>query len=277
VGDFIINFHDRFHLTSDLASQPGLSGAPNYGSFDNSIGMLVTWDLNKAVLSLNYDHLIWFATKSDYNKIYDHSSDLVSLRAAWLVTPATPLGLEFGAGTTVYDQDILDDLFHYSFGAFYEVPAGQFSNLRLAVGYAIYDPTTHRNTNSPSSTMDAVYAELAWNHRITQHITYSISAGQQMQTGTFSELLKMYYARLIVRWDILHGYSLSTSFGYENGDQDYVSYTEHFERYSAGITLSKQLSRKLSASLGYTFYDRLSDHAGDYLENRLSLNISYNF
>jgi hypothetical protein len=212
VEDFVINLHDRFHFTSDVATQPGVSGRGSYGRFDNSIGVLTTWDLNKAVVSFNYDHLLFFSTESDL-PYTDHTSELFGLRTAWLVTPVTPMGLELGFGTTDYTQDVLNNLIQYSAGAFYEVPAGRFSNLRLAGGYAIYEPTTHTSTNAVSSSpMNAVYAELSWNHRITQHISYSISAGQQLLPGIYSETQKLLSARISVFWNILRGYGLSSCF-----------------------------------------------------------------
>ena len=278
VGDFVINLHDRFHFTSDVASQPGVSGRGSYGRFDNSIGVLTTWDLNKAVVSFNYDHLLFLSTESDLSYT-DHTSELFGLRTAWLVTPVTPMGLELGFGTTDYTQDVLNNLVQYSAGAFYEVPAGKFSNLRLAGGYVIYEPTTHTSANTAgSSPMNAVYAELSWNHRITQHISYSISAGQQLQPGIYSETQKLLSARIAVSWNILRGYALSSSFGYENGDQGLLTGVEHFERYSAGVGVSKRLNDKLSTSAGYTYQQRTSDISGNnYSENRLVLNVGYSF
>lgn len=278
VGDFVINLHDRFHFTSDVATQPGVSGRGNYGRFDNSIGVLTTWDLNKAVVSFNYDHLLFFSTESDLSYT-DHTSELFGLRTAWLVTPVTPVGLEFGFGTTDYTENVLNDLVHYSAGAFYEVPAGQFSNLRLAGGCTRYEPTTQPSTNSLRGDMDGIYADLSWNHRITRHISYRISAGQQFEAGVYAENLQLLYARTWIAWNIFRGYALSSSFGYENGDQGLLGGTmEHFERYTAGVGVSKRLNDKLSSSAGYTYQQRISDVSGnDYSENRLVLNVSYSF
>jgi hypothetical protein len=277
VGDFIINFHDRFHFTSDVVNEPGLSGRGNYGRFDNSIGMLTTWDLNKAVVSLNYDHLLYLSTEPDFS-YQDRTSELFGLRSAWLVTPVTPLGVELGFGTTDYSQQVLNDLMHYSAGAFYEVPAGKFSSLRLAGGYVIYEPTAHTSTNSSGGTMSAIYADLSWNHRITEHIRYSISAGQQMQPGYYSETQTLLYGRLAVTWNVLHGYGLSSSFGYESGDEDVWGTVDHFVRYSAGLNVTKRLSQKLSTAAGYNFLHRTSNISGrNYAENRLVLSVSYSF
>lgn len=279
-GDFVINFHDRFHYTQEVASQPSISGRGGYGRFDNSLGTLVTWDLYKAVLQFNYDHLIYFATEKDL-KYTDHSSELFGLRSAWLITPMTPLGLEFGFGTTDYDQDLLNDMIHYSIGAFYEMPAGKFTSLRLATGYVIYEPTTDLNPLLSSDSMNAFYADLSFEHRITKRITYTVSAGQQVTAGYYAQTLQYLYARASVSWNIIRGYGLVTSFGYENGEEaGRISGgdNENFDRFYVGASVNKRLSEKLSTSLGYYLYQRDSNFAGlDYTQNRLVLTVWYGF
>jgi len=279
-GDFIINFHDRFHFTQEVASQPSISGRGSYGRFDNSLGTLVTWDLNKALLQFNYDHLIYFAT-DEYYKYTDHTSELFGLRSAWLITPVTPLGLEFGFGTTAYEQDLLNDMVHYSFGAFYEMPAGKFTSVRLAAGYVIYEPTTDKNPFlSPDSTT-AIYADLSFEHRLTQRISYTLTAGQQMRAGYYGQTLEYLYARASINWNVIRGYNLGTSFGYENGEEAgrvLGGDNEQFDRFYGGISIYKRLGEKLATSLGYYRYQRDSNFRGlGYTQNRLVLNVSYSF
>jgi hypothetical protein len=277
-GDFVLNFHDRFHYTQDVASQPSVSGRGSYGRFENTVGMLVNWDLNKALMTFNYDHRIYFATEDEFSYT-DHNSDLFGLRSAWLVTPTTPLGVEFGFGTTKYDQNVLNDLVHYSAGVYFAMPSGRFSNLRLAAGYVLYEPTSNTSTNRAASrSMDALYAELVLAHQLTRHIAYSVSAGQQMQAGVYAQTLTLLYARTSVQWNVIRGYGLTTSFGYENGEEAGRLDVENFDRFSAGITLSKRLSTKLNTSLGYSFLTRSSDLPGrSYSQNRLVLNLNYSF
>ncbi len=288
VGDFVINFHNRFHFSQDMASQPSQpgqsrpTGRNSYGRFDDNLGALVLWDLNKAVVSLNYDHEIYFSTESLYDYT-DHTSELFSLRSAWLLTPVTPLGVELGFGMTDYNQNTtvqyikLNDLMHYSVGVFYEMPSGRLSSLRLAAGYVIYDPTSDVYTNSARS-MDALYAELKFDHRVTQHIQYNLSLGQQVQAGLNAETLRFAYVRAGATWSILRGFGLGTSFGYENGQESGGRYTEDFDRYYGTISVSKRLSADLSTGLSYTYYQRNSDRQyRSYSQNRLVLSVTYAF
>lgn len=279
-GDFVINLHDRFHYTQEVASQPSLSGRGTYGRFDNSIGSLVTWDLNKAVIQFNYDHLIYIATDDIY-KYTDHTSELFGLRSGWLITPMTPLGVDLGFGITDYDQDLLNDMNHYSVGAFYEVPAGRFIHLRLTAGYVLYEATSNSNTNLTGENLNAIYADFTFEHRITQHITYSITAGQQVMPGYYGQVVQNFYARGDVIWNIIRGYGLNTWVQYENGEEAgrYYGYdNEQYDRYYLGISVTKRLSEKLTGSLGYTFMQRNSNIPGlAYTQNRLVLNVAYRF
>ncbi len=61
VGDFRINFHDRFSVEQDPVEEIGLSNVANYGHFENTVGVSVLWDLNAAVATIGYDHYNFIA------------------------------------------------------------------------------------------------------------------------------------------------------------------------------------------------------------------------
>ena len=67
IGDFRINFHDRFSLQQDPIDELQLSNVVDYGRFENTAGVSVMWDLNKAVLTLGYDHYTYISTNSDFD------------------------------------------------------------------------------------------------------------------------------------------------------------------------------------------------------------------
>src|SRR5437879_12654097 len=69
VGDFRINFHDRFSLQQDPISELQLSNVIDYGRFENYAGVSVLWDLNKAVATLGYDHYLYVSTNSDVDSL----------------------------------------------------------------------------------------------------------------------------------------------------------------------------------------------------------------
>lgn len=281
VGDFLINLHNRIYYTAEVANEASLSGMGRYGRFEDTVGALAIWDMNKLLLSFNADYLTYLATDEQYDYV-DHNSLLFGLRGAYLLTPVTPLGLELGYGTTDYSKELLNDMRHYSAGAFYEMPAGKFTSVRLGAGYVRYEPTSHSNTNLVGEgTLDGFYTDLTFRHRITQTITYELSAGREVRGGVYSQTLELYYARAWVAWNILRGYGLTTSFGYEDGEESgsvYYWQLEEFRRFTVGLAVSKRLGEKLYTSLGYSFSQRDSNvRRRDYTQNRLVLSVSYNF
>ena len=80
VGDFVINFHDRFSMTENVQQNP--TGNGNFAELDNTVGTSVDWDLNELILSFGYDHELVSYPNSDYGSS-DHSSDLFNGQAAF--------------------------------------------------------------------------------------------------------------------------------------------------------------------------------------------------
>jgi len=77
VGDFRINFHDRMSLEQDPISEIALSNVVDYGRFENTAGVSVLWDLNKAVATFGYDHYNYISTNSSLDYL-DHNAEELS-------------------------------------------------------------------------------------------------------------------------------------------------------------------------------------------------------
>jgi hypothetical protein len=287
VGNLLVNFHNRFHYTQELADQPDVRGRFNYGRLDNQVGVLGLWDMNKLVVSFNYDHQIYQVTEKRYD-FTDRTAELFGARVAWLVTPLTPVGLEAGLGLTDYNNEDpsrpirLNDLLHYSVGVFYEMPAGRFIQLRTGAGYVVYDPTTDvMPLGVGGERMDGWYADVSVRHQITRRIQYVLSGGHQVRSGWYAETLRSLYGQLTVQWNILRGYSLATSASYETAQEEGGSWffvPEEFDRYTLGVAIGKRLGQKLGASLGYSYLVRDSNIFGrSYTQNRLVLTGVYTF
>ena len=56
-GDFWINLHDRFSITENTYQDPTVAGSGNYSQLQNALGVATTWDLNKALVQVGYDHV----------------------------------------------------------------------------------------------------------------------------------------------------------------------------------------------------------------------------
>ena len=76
VQDFRINLHDRFSLQQDPVGQLQLSNVVDYGRFENTAGISVLWDLNKAVLTFGYDHYNYISTTSTFDYLNRNAEEL---------------------------------------------------------------------------------------------------------------------------------------------------------------------------------------------------------
>lgn len=289
VSDFRINFHDRFSLEQDPIGEPGLSNVADYGRFQNTAGVSVLWDLNKAVLTFGYDHYNFIATNSDFDYLNRNSEILIgSLSIA--ASSTTGVGVE---GTVVwnnYDQNFLNDSDTYSVGGFLETQVTSYLKLRLAGGYQMIDFDGRTFVVSPlvgaggfvsfadAGSSDDYYANILLSHRINASITQRLSAGHEAQLGVNSNFIKLNYVRHTVNWNIINRTLLSTEFFYEDAEDSGGFINEHFQRYGFALSLGYQLTRNVTLGARYQYTRKDSDvFLRDYKQNRVSIDGTYSF
>ena len=137
VGDFRINFHDRFSLEQDPVSEigdPAVGDVGDYGRFQNTAGVSVLWDLNKAVVTFGYDHYTFLALNDDFDYL-DRNSDAFMASLSIALSSTTGVGLETAYVFNRYTDDQLNDSETFSIGAFIETQITQYVKLRAAGGY----------------------------------------------------------------------------------------------------------------------------------------------
>src|SRR6267378_513898 len=113
INDFRINIHDRPSLQQDPIAEAALSNVVDYGRFENTAGVSVLWDLNKAVLTLGYDHFTYVSTTSAFDYL-DRNAEELSFSAYFALTSTTGAGLETSAVYTYFDQPVLNNSVTYS-------------------------------------------------------------------------------------------------------------------------------------------------------------------
>lgn len=280
VGDFAINLHDRFDYTGDVASDPTISGTGSLNRFENLAGVQVVWDLNKAFIAAGYDHQNFIATETAYDYL-THSAELFMATVGFHVRPTVDAGLQVGGGlldyknTTQTNQIAYPDNQHISIGPFVSAQVSEYTSVSLAGGYVAYFMDA-QGTN-PASTLDAYYLDFSLRQRVGNILTHTLSFERSVQSNIGSELLDLWQIRHSANWNILRKTGVGTTLSYEHGVQSGTS-GETLDRYGAGISLSRALTKKATGSLGYQFYLKHSDVAGrGYLQNRLVLDVAYTF
>ena len=276
IQDFRINLHDRFSLQQDPVAQLQLSNVVDYGRFENTAGVSVLWDLNKAVLTFGYDHYNYVSTTDTFSYL-DRNAEELSFSAYFALTSTTGGGIETSAVYNYYDQGVLNDSVTYSIGPFVETQITNYLKLRVAAGYQFIN-FDGGGTVSDSSDSNDFYANILLSHRINAAITQTISAGHESQLGVNSNFVALNYVRHTATWNIINRVLLATELFYEDGDDSGGIFSEHIQRYGGALTLGYQLTPHVTLGLRYQYTQKQSDQPlRDYKQNRVSFDGTYSF
>ena len=276
-GDFWINLHDRFSIEQNTYQDPTVVGVGDYSRLENTVGATTTWDLNKMVLALNLDHLNYVQISGD-NPQPDGQYELASLQAGYVLKPQTLVGAQVGGGYLQYSGDnvVFNSAFQWNAGLFMQSPLTEYISATASAGYTSYSPETDSGFVRAED-FSGVYADVSLKHRLNEYVTYTLSGGRTIQLGFYSGTVDLYYARWSANWKLIEKVGVGTTFSYEAGEQ-FSQSLEEFKRWGAGLNLTRQMGRKISAGLSYQFYSRNSNlDGGDYVANIASLNLNWTF
>ena len=105
IGDWVFNLHDRASLTQETYENPTtVKDSANTEHLQNNVGVSGLWDLNKAVLSVGYDHADYISLNTTTTGQPDSASENFYLNAGIRPREEYLIGLEGGFGFVFYDQ-----------------------------------------------------------------------------------------------------------------------------------------------------------------------------
>jgi hypothetical protein len=283
VGDFRINLHDRPMLQQDPIAQLALSNVVDYGRFENTGGLSVLWDLNKALVTLGYDHYTYISTTSMFDYL-NRNAEIGSATISIAVASTTNAGVEGNVIFTNYDQDLLNDSETYSVGGFVETTLSTFLKVRLAGGYQWinFDRGFIENTLgipfTDASELSSWYANILVTHRLNATLKQTVSAGREAQLGINSNYITLNYVRHTLSWNIIRNTLLSTEFFFEDAEDSGGFIDEHLQRYGGALTVGYQLTPHVTLGARYQYTQKDSDvFLRDYKQNRVSADATYSF
>jgi hypothetical protein len=276
VQDLRINVHDRFSLQQDPVAELQLSNVVDYGRFENTLGVSVLWDLNKAVLTFGYDHYTYISTTDTFSYL-DRNAEELTFSAYFALTSTTGGGLETSAVYTYYDQAFLNNSVTYTVGPFVETQITNYLKLRVSAGYQFVNFDGGGGVGDSSDNND-YYANILLSHRINAAISETISAGHESQLGVNSNFVALNYVRHTATWNIINRVLLATELFYEDGDDSGGIFSEHIQRYGGAVTLGYQLTPHITLGARYQYTQKQSDRPlRDYRQNRISIDGTYSF
>ncbi len=292
IKDILINLHDRFDYSQDAGAQAIVAGVGTYGSEHNVAGISTGWNPKDLNLALGYDHENTMSTASQFQS-QNSASDLIDGRVGWRFVPTATAGVEGTYSHTSYDQAILNNNSSYTAGLYGDWRPGNYFTVRPRVGYVLYEfgntsqsaiTTNFVLTGVPVQTanLNSWYADLSVTHQITRALSYSLSAGHEIQAGVQSDAVEDYYVRLSSTWEIIRRLNLQSSFSYERGQQGAGNIagnlTEIYDWYNAGLDLSHQITSRLRVGLTSRVSFRTSTQASlEYTQVVIGLQMLYAF
>jgi len=276
IQDFRINLHDRFSLQQDPVAQLQLSNVVDYGRFENTAGISVLWDLNKAVLTFGYDHYTYISTTDTFSYLNRNAEEL-TFSAYFALTSTTGGGLESSAVYNYYDKGFLNDSVSYTVGPFVETQLTNYLRLRASAGYQLINFDSGGGVNDTSDSNN-FYAYILLSHRLNAAITQTLAAGHESELGVNSNFVELNYVRHTATWAIINRVLLASELFYEDGDDSGGLFSEHIQRYGGALTLAYQLTPHVTLGLRYQYTQKQSDQPlRDYKQNRVALDATYSF
>ncbi len=279
-GDFVINLHDRFSITENSYQDPTVVGSGAYSQFQNAAGISALWDLNKVVVNVGYDHVTTTELAGGESQP-DQSSEVFSASAGYTLKPGLVFSLNAGGALVHYSTTSTNtpytDAPEWDVGASIRDKVTEHLSLSANAGYVVSTPQASGALPSASG-FSGYYANLGITHRVNQFVEYSLSGGRMLNTTLLGGPTDSYTANLSAGWTLIHKVSLATSFAYVRGTQVGLVGGETFDQYGPQITFGRQLTKKLSGSLGYQFLERGSNLPGrEYTLNLVMLNLACHF
>lgn len=288
VKDVTLNFHDWFSLTQDASQTPTVANTGTYGTFQNTAGLLATWDLNQVNLAAGYDHQNVLSTSAGFDNI-NHYAELFDLRGGLRVHPEVTVGLETTAALTTYDQNTLNNNNDaYTAGAYAQFQPSETFHITARGGFATYQ-FQETSDSLRTTSQNSWYAGLDISQQLRESVSYTLSAGHEVQLGTQSDLTEDWYVRPVITWKIIKGWEFSTSFSYEHGQQGVGSTQigtlpnnnnnvlgETFNWFNTGLDLSHAVTDRIDMSVYYRATIRSSNMAdNEYTQNMVGIRLTY--
>ena len=275
VKEIQINFHNRMSYQVDPALVGAVSNTGEYGGLDNSLGFLVNVPLNRGSVSVGYDWVKFISVTSEFDYL-DRDSHPTFARAGMLVHPAVTTGVEVSVTPTLYEDSPFNDNVNYSAGLYAHWQVSDVLYLEPRGGYTV--TAFEANEFSDPSDYGSFYFGLRMDHRPNETVNYHLDIDKGVQSGVNATLSDTLRSRLSATWSVIRDFPLSTSLFYELGKEQRGVNAEEYDRYGGDVGISYRLMEQMNARLVYALIYKNSDLPNrDYLQNRVTLNVSYRF
>jgi hypothetical protein len=279
LNDVSLTFYDSMAYVGDPLQQPGLSGSGNFTTFQNSIGVRVTWSPSRYVLSAGASYLNYLSTVSQYDYVNHHGPNFLA-QAGYKFTDKTQAGLDISVGLNRFTNPMRSNFNSYSFGPYLSWQALDNLKLDVRAGYVLYDFAKPEN-GAPDGTFNSYYGSLSAEHQLTKNIYQRLTLSREFSPGVSSINSQLSQDSTVIyspRWKVTDYATLMINASYDFGNNGTVGYGDTYSRWGAGGGMSYSLTDHIDTSLIYQWYSKTSSSATeDYNVNTVTLTAGYRF
>jgi hypothetical protein len=305
-GPVYITLYDRMSVRPAVRNDFALSRLQTFGVFQNDAGIAANWRINSAwVLSLNYMHSRAEALDENEERglrgiddISNFSRTTDSIHGSLSFSPAGTwaAGVEGGVTSLAYDGRFNNDATLSNIGAFFVLPVGKTTYIRLSGGYQNFefdDPVRFMGnfpriglngqplTNEDVSDLSDFYYGVTISNHLNSRISHSLSFGRESSLNVTSNYVTANYVNYgmsVIAWK---GSRISFSGYLEDAEMSGGVYAQDVLQYGLDLNLTHRVTSKLSAGIGYhygrTDTDRVGSHAnyGTFDQHAINFDLTY--
>ena len=279
--DWTLTIYDQFNYTHNVTQVASVSNVSGIPIFDNSAGLQGQWQPDHWLVVLGYSYDNYFSNEALYDYLNNFSDNFFA-RGAWRFANATQLGVEASSAITQFSKNIQPDSTSYSLGPYLQWQVTKAISNSLRGGWTYYSFAS--TPMQPSGNLSSYYFGLDLNHRLTQFVSQSLSAQRSTSLGinSGSDYSQQYTVNYGVHWFATQWLRVDLNLTYENGQQPVngisTQNVENYQRYGVNPGLFYQITKRLSGTLGYSFWDKNSTIDGNsYKQNTVNFQLQYNF
>ena len=275
VSDVRVRLYDHFSNVQNPTTDPTATDTANLNSFTNTLGAVVDYDLNQAVLSLFVDYTYnnqggtTASGQANSATTGTRNSYRVGSSVSFYLTPA----ILYGIATTATRSNGSNsaNVNNLNVGPFIRGKLSPLTDFNLAGGASLYD------TTAPISPTTYYFSGVI-RHQLSRNLQLICSATHDLVFTTSTNLTEETIFRLGTQLNLTRFFTFSAGPFVDFGNQKTGSAPGRFTQFGGGAGLTWKPHKRWSANLNYSFTRLESDiDSNKYIQNSLGVSITYAF
>ena len=302
VGDIRINFYEKLSIQEDPIGQPQLSGASKFRRLENTLGIKADWDLNRIVPGAGYQRYTFMAldkgsVTTDNGQTFaglDHDTDSLFGQVGYKINPKMLSGIRCDYSETTYKGTQQNGSTSKAVAVFLDGELTHHISAALSGGYQMQEFATGGTINDNSNFNSYIF-KMSVKHELNRIFSHNLNLSRYAMAGIGTNSSEIQQVNYSFDWDLIKDVQLRGSALFQmvknsgsGSDSDSGSGLDSgsgsgpdsnsSNRYGLSISAYHKLFRSWDLGLGYDFLLKDSNISeNNYLQNRVYLNLTYNF